>query len=143
MSVRLFGNLNKKHWNRRVWEVGYRGPVMPQQKATGRPDYPISGNMVALTRERMAREWGVMHALTKPYYDEASELAYFESLGCASRDELRTKRREEQDAARMPGKAKGTSSSALWRHGNIGNNLHSNITVEQSLGYIGNRNRWD
>ncbi len=29
----LKGNLNKIHWDRRVWEIGYRGPPLAQQKA--------------------------------------------------------------------------------------------------------------
>lgn len=33
LSRALARNLNTRHWNRRVWEVGYRGPVLPQQKA--------------------------------------------------------------------------------------------------------------
>ncbi|VDK27666.1 unnamed protein product, partial [Anisakis simplex] len=63
----LYGNLNKIHWNRRVWEVGYRGPLLPQRKATGRPDYPVTGNRILLLRERFEREWNVMKCLATPY----------------------------------------------------------------------------
>ena len=34
---------------------------------TGRPDYPVSANMVEVTRERLRRETDVMVMLTRPY----------------------------------------------------------------------------
>ncbi|CAB3401613.1 unnamed protein product [Caenorhabditis bovis] len=138
-------NLNTRHWNRRVWEIGYRGPVLAQQKATGRPDYPVSADRVNILRERLAREKIVMGLLTRPYTSKAAELAYLATKGVSSLEELRNKENAELDAKRMPGKEKRTdgSKAAVRRRANIGNLLHQNATVEDSLASLANRKRWD
>ncbi|KAF8358400.1 hypothetical protein PRIPAC_93395 [Pristionchus pacificus] len=143
LTTSVLGNLNKRHWNRRVWEVGYKGPLMPQQKATGRPDYAISGNMVALTRERFAREFGVMKMLAHPYVDESAERHYLESKGVQSLKELREMEEQKIKDQTMPSKPKATSPTGLKRKGNVGTLLHKHTTIEDSLGYLANRNRWD
>uniref|UniRef100_A0A0K0CVB0 Transposase n=1 Tax=Angiostrongylus cantonensis TaxID=6313 RepID=A0A0K0CVB0_ANGCA len=138
-------NLNISHWNRRVWEIGYNGPPLPKQKATGRPDYPVSASRVALLRERFAREWGVMKLLARPYITAEMESAYFASKGVKGLDELREKEHAKLEAQRMPGKEKRTHGSkfAVRRRANIGNLLHTHRTVEDSLADLMNRNRWD
>ncbi|GMR41697.1 hypothetical protein PMAYCL1PPCAC_11892, partial [Pristionchus mayeri] len=143
LSSAVWGNLNRKHWNRRVWEVGYKGPLMPQQKATGRPDYAISGNMVALTRERFTREFGVMKMLAQPYIEEPAEQHYLQSKGVQSLKELREMEEQKIKDRTMPSKPKPKSPSGLKRRGNVGTLLHEHRTVEDSLGYLINRNRWD
>ncbi|GMS88562.1 hypothetical protein PENTCL1PPCAC_10737 [Pristionchus entomophagus] len=143
LSSSVLGNLNKRHWNRRVWEVGYKGPLMPQQKATGRPDYAISGNQVALTRERFAREFGVMKMLAQPYIEESAERRYLESKGVQTLHELREMEQQKIKDQAMPSKPKSMSPSGLKRRGNVGTLLHTHRTIEDSLGYLANRNRWD
>ncbi|GMT18838.1 hypothetical protein PFISCL1PPCAC_10135 [Pristionchus fissidentatus] len=143
LSTAVLGNLNKRHWNRRVWEIGYKGPLMPQQKATGRPDYPVSGNMVALTRERMAREFGVMKMLAQPYVEESAEQHYLEAKGVESLQQLRLVEEKKIKDQSMPSKPKSMSPTGLKRRGNVGTLLHSHRTIEDSLGYLINRNRWD
>uniref|UniRef100_A0A1I7X044 MRP-S23 domain-containing protein n=1 Tax=Heterorhabditis bacteriophora TaxID=37862 RepID=A0A1I7X044_HETBA len=147
----LRGNLNRRHWDRRVWEIGYRGPLLPKQKAfvyfnqTGRPDLPVAPNHVKVLRERLQREFEVMKLLTKPYISADVEKEYFTSLNVSGLDDKRQKENDKLDAQRMPGKAKRTEGSkqAVRRRANIGNLLHSHITVEESLASLINRNRWD
>ncbi|CAI5445386.1 unnamed protein product [Caenorhabditis angaria] len=140
-----FRNLNVRHWNRKLWEVGYRGPVLPQQKATGRPDYPISPDRVNTLRERLARENVVMNLLTKPYTTQDAEVTFLATKGVNSLEELRNVEFAENEARRMPGKEKRTdgSKAVIRRRGNIGNLLHTHSTVEDSLAALANRKRWD
>lgn len=32
LTAWVWRNLNAPEWNRRVWEIGYRGPPLPKQK---------------------------------------------------------------------------------------------------------------
>lgn len=32
LGVALWRNLNLREWNRKVWEIGYRGPPLPKLK---------------------------------------------------------------------------------------------------------------
>ncbi|CAI2349701.1 unnamed protein product [Caenorhabditis sp. 36 PRJEB53466] len=146
LSRALARNLNTRHWNRRVWEVGYRGPILPQQKATGRPDYPISANRVNILRERLAREQIVMNLLTRPYSTAEAEQTYLETeKAVGSLSELRAREFEQLEASRMPGTAKNTdgSKAVVRRRANVGNLLHTHQTVEDSLAALANRKRWD
>lgn len=139
----LFGNLNKIHWNRRVWEIGYRGPNLSQRKATGRPDYPVTPYRVALLRERFEREYSVMRYLSTPYLTNDKEQPYWDKYG--SPEELRLAKQKEIEQATMPGKPKRISEfkKADKKVANLGNMLHYNRTVEDSLKDLIRRNRWD
>ncbi|CCD66165.1 uncharacterized protein CELE_ZK1236.5 [Caenorhabditis elegans] len=146
LSRALYRNLNTRHWNRRIWEVGYRGPILPQQKATGRPDYPVSANRVNILRERLAREQIVMNLLTRPYSTAYAELTYLETeKNVKSLEELRAKEYKKLDEQRMPGKPKNTegSKSTIRKKANVGNLLHTHTTVEDSLAGLAARKRWD
>ncbi|ULU00549.1 hypothetical protein L3Y34_001189 [Caenorhabditis briggsae] len=146
LSRALSRNLNTRHWNRRIWEVGYRGPILPQQKATGRPDYPVSANRVNILRERLAREQVVMNLLTRPYSSAEAEKTYLETQkNVASLEELRAKEFENLEAQRMPGKPKNTegSKATIRKRANVGNLLHRHTTVEDSLAALAERKRWD
>uniref|UniRef100_A0A1I7TBC9 Transposase n=1 Tax=Caenorhabditis tropicalis TaxID=1561998 RepID=A0A1I7TBC9_9PELO len=139
-------NLNTRHWNRRIWEVGYRGAILPQQKATGRPDFPVSANRVNILRERLAREQIVMNLLTRPYSSVEAELTYLKTQkNVNSLDELRAEEFKTLEAKRMPGKPKNTegSKATIRKRANVGNLLHSHTTVEDSLAALAERKRWD
>uniref|UniRef100_A0A0K0G134 ATP synthase subunit d, mitochondrial n=1 Tax=Strongyloides venezuelensis TaxID=75913 RepID=A0A0K0G134_STRVS len=138
-----FGNLNKIHWNRRVWEIGYRGPSLPQRKATGRPHFPISSYKVGLLRERFEREYNVMRYLSTPYLTSDKEQFFWEKYG--SPEKLRLAEQKKIEQSTMPGKAKRISEfkNADKRVANIGNMLHYNRTVEDSMKDLIRRNRWD
>ncbi|CAI4226079.1 unnamed protein product [Auanema sp. JU1783] len=144
-SRALRGNLNRRHWNRKVFEIGYRGPLLPQQKVTGRPDLPIYPDKVVTLRDRLNREFGVMSLLARPYVTEVVEQDYFEHLNVKSLEELREREVEEQQAKKMPGKEKRIEGSkvSVRRRANIGNSLHKNTTIEDSLSSLIQRNRWD
>nr|CDJ91642.1 Unknown [Haemonchus contortus] len=141
----LRGNLNIPHWNRRVWEIGYSGPPLPKRKATGRPNYPISKNQVAILRDRFAREYNVMKLLTRPYVTAEAESDYFASKNVTGLDQIREQEKARAEALRMPGKAKRVDGSkrAVRRRANVGNLLQKHITVEDSLAELMNRNCWD
>ncbi|CAJ0942055.1 unnamed protein product, partial [Mesorhabditis belari] len=137
-------NLNRIHWDRRPWDIGYRGPLQAQQKATGRPDYPVTESRKNLLRERLNREWEVMRQLTRPYVTKEAELAYFQSKNVSSLEEQRTKEANLIEARRMPGKVKRTigSKNEVRRRANVGNLLHEHSTVEQALASLNSRSRW-
>ncbi|EFP02350.1 hypothetical protein CRE_00958 [Caenorhabditis remanei] len=146
LSQALARNLNTRHWNRRIWEVGYRGQILPQQKATGRPDYPVSANRVNILRERLAREQIVMNLLTRPYSTADAELTYLSSQkNVKSLEELRVQEFKNLEAQRMPGKPKNTegSKTTIRKRANVGNLLHCHTTVEDSLSALADRKRWD
>uniref|UniRef100_A0A0N4ZPM8 39S ribosomal protein L52, mitochondrial n=1 Tax=Parastrongyloides trichosuri TaxID=131310 RepID=A0A0N4ZPM8_PARTI len=142
-STSIFKNLNKIHWDRRVWEIGYRGPHLPQRKATGRPNLPISGYKVQLLRERFDREYNVMRYLSTPYLTNDKEEAYWKIYG--SPEKMRSEALKKEEQGTMPGKAKRISDFKLAdkRVANIGNMLHHTRTVEDSLKGLIRRNRWD
>uniref|UniRef100_A0AC35TYU5 Uncharacterized protein n=1 Tax=Rhabditophanes sp. KR3021 TaxID=114890 RepID=A0AC35TYU5_9BILA len=142
-SFTTFGNLNKIHWDRRVWEIGYRGPHLPQRKATGRPDVPVSANKVRVLRERLDREYNVMRHLATPFLGKEQEQAYWDKHGTPQL--MRTKEEEKKEQATMPGKVKRISEfkGADKKVANIGNMLHFDRTVEDSLKDLIRRNRWD
>ncbi|VDM40368.1 unnamed protein product [Toxocara canis] len=139
----LCGNLNKIHWDRRVWEVGYRGPPLAQRKATGRPDYPVSGNQILLLRERFEREWEVMKCLATPYISKEQEEPYIRLHGCPADEREQNALRKEQST--MPGEPKQIAmhKGGRQRAANVGNLLHSHRTVEDSLYEVIRRQRWD
>uniref|UniRef100_A0A0M3IA52 Pkinase_fungal domain-containing protein n=1 Tax=Ascaris lumbricoides TaxID=6252 RepID=A0A0M3IA52_ASCLU len=159
ITLKLYANLNKIYWDRRVWEIGYRGPPLSQRKAyqsdrfcgmmwtvffrTGRPDYPISGNRIIQLRERFAREWEVMKCLATPFLSKEQEAPYIRLHGSPAQqreaDELRL-----QQAA-MPGGPKKIKmhKSGKQPQANVGNLLHAHRTVEDSLHELIRRQRWD
>ncbi|CAJ0579621.1 unnamed protein product, partial [Mesorhabditis spiculigera] len=139
-----FRNLNRPIWDRRVWEVGYRGPTLPFQKATGRPDYPVTQARVNLLRERFTREWDTMKLLSVPYCSRRAEQDYMEAHGFSSLNDLRRYESEQLDAERMPGKPKRTEGSKhqVRKRANVGNLLHEHQTVEQALLPLARRSRW-
>ncbi|KAK0418031.1 hypothetical protein QR680_013337 [Steinernema hermaphroditum] len=101
LTSAVLGNLNKVHWNRRVWEIGYRGPHLPQRKATGRPHYPVTSNRVAELRERFEREYNVMRCLATPYFTKDQEAAYWDKY--TSVDAQNETKKLETQQRRMPG----------------------------------------
>uniref|UniRef100_A0A1I7ZRP5 Transposase n=1 Tax=Steinernema glaseri TaxID=37863 RepID=A0A1I7ZRP5_9BILA len=137
------GNLNKIHWNRRVWEIGYRGPPLPQRKATGRPHKPVTTAKVAELRENFEREYNVMRCLATPYFTKEQEAAYWAKHG--SVDAQNEAKKLEAQQRRMPGEVKRETEfkKADRRVANIGNSLHKHRTIEDSLGELIRRNRWD
>uniref|UniRef100_A0A914ZP98 Uncharacterized protein n=1 Tax=Parascaris univalens TaxID=6257 RepID=A0A914ZP98_PARUN len=143
ITAKLYANLNKIHWDRRIWEIGYRGPPLPQRKATGRPDYPVSGNRIILLRERFAREWEVMKCLATPFLSKEQEAPYIRLHGSPAQqretDELRLRQ------AAMPGEPKKIKmhKSGKQPQANVGNLLHAHRTVEDSLHELIRRQRWD
>ncbi|KAK0418030.1 hypothetical protein QR680_013337 [Steinernema hermaphroditum] len=143
LTSAVLGNLNKVHWNRRVWEIGYRGPHLPQRKATGRPHYPVTSNRVAELRERFEREYNVMRCLATPYFTKDQEAAYWDKY--TSVDAQNETKKLETQQRRMPGEVKRESEfkKADRRVANIGNSLHKHRTIEDSLGELIRRNRWD
>ncbi|MFH4976595.1 hypothetical protein AB6A40_003304 [Gnathostoma spinigerum] len=143
LSICLSKNLNYIHWNRRVWEIGYRGPLLPQRKATGRPDLPVTDNQVLLLRERLSREYDVMKYLASPYFTKTEEAEYITLKGSPS--EQRAAELQIQELRRMPGKPKRiTSSKATDRRvANVGNLLHNHRAVEDSMRELIRRYRWD
>ncbi|CAD6187937.1 unnamed protein product [Caenorhabditis auriculariae] len=145
LTAIVAGNLNARHWNRRVWQIGYRGPLLAQQKATGRPDFPVSAGDVNTLRERFAREMSVMKLLTRPYVTKKVEEDFLLSKGVDSLQGIRDNTFADLEARRMPGKPKRTdgSKAAVRRRGNVGNLLHEHVTVEDSLAALANRKRWD
>ncbi|OZC05708.1 hypothetical protein X798_07317, partial [Onchocerca flexuosa] len=70
LTIWLRRNLNLPEWNRRVWEIGYRGPPLPKVKIKGRPDYPVNNNAIRQLQDRMKREYEVMKCLATPYLDK-------------------------------------------------------------------------
>ncbi|KAH7722646.1 hypothetical protein AAVH_09897 [Aphelenchoides avenae] len=139
----LFGNLNKVHWDQRVWEIGYRGSPLPKRKATRRPHIPVTKYRVDILRERFKREWNVMRWLATPYLNEEIEKPYIEKHGDVHQQLERERERAQQ--ARMPGDEKwiGEHGKANKRYANYGNLLHHHRTVEDSMGELIRRNRWD
>uniref|UniRef100_A0A0N5AIX4 Uncharacterized protein n=1 Tax=Syphacia muris TaxID=451379 RepID=A0A0N5AIX4_9BILA len=144
LSRLLCRNLNAKFWDRRIWEIGYRGPQLPQKKSTGRPDFPISDNAIRLLQQRLALEYEVMKALATPYLTKVTESAYIAKYG--NFEEQLAHKKEMADYKRMPGEAKKvTGYKCVDRlHANIGNLLHEDRTVESSLErIIVNKKEWD
>ncbi|KAI6181315.1 hypothetical protein M3Y98_00816100 [Aphelenchoides besseyi] len=139
----LNGNLNKVHWDRRVWQIGYSGSPLPKKKATGRPHIPISDYRRELLRQRFNREHQVMRWLCTPYLNKEAEQPYVEKYGKFA-DELK-KQQKEVELAKMPGDAKllNEHGEALKPMANYGNLLHKPRTVEDSLRCLINKNRWD
>ena len=73
LTRRLSVMLNRRDWDRRAWEIGYRGPSLAKKKSyvfllmsrnsvlvfnfrTGRPHAPITPQRLSLLRERFERE---------------------------------------------------------------------------------------
>ncbi|KAI6216185.1 hypothetical protein M3Y99_01834900 [Aphelenchoides fujianensis] len=136
-------NLNKVHWDRRVWEIGYRGKPLPKRKATGRPHIPISDFRRDLLRQRFEREHQTMRWLCTPYLSKEAERPYVEKNGTFV-EELE---RERKTAAlsKMPGEQKrlnehGDASKAFANYGNL---LHEPRRVEDSLRFLIKQKRWD
>ncbi|KAI6174939.1 hypothetical protein M3Y97_00976800 [Aphelenchoides bicaudatus] len=111
----LRANLNKEHWDRRVWEIGYRGTPLPKRKATGQPPFIVNDARVKQLRDRFEREYQVMRWLCTPYLTKETEKEYIEKHGTF----LEQKRRERHNStfAKMPGDAKklNTHGDALPR----------------------------
>ncbi|VDM22202.1 unnamed protein product [Wuchereria bancrofti] len=143
-TVWLPRNLNIPEWNRRVWEVGYRGPPLPKLKIKGRPDYPISGNAIRQLQDKMKIEYEVMKCLATPYLNKEMEHEYIKKYGTCA--EQREKEFLEMEQRRMPGKPKKRivgSGEVLKAKANIGNLLHEHRTIESSLKELIVRQRWD
>ncbi|TKR67978.1 hypothetical protein L596_024039 [Steinernema carpocapsae] len=143
LTSAALGNLNKIHWNRRVWEIGYRGPPLPQRKATGRPHYPVTTPRVNELRERFQREYNVMKCLATPYFTKEQETAYWQKHKSVD-DQKEAKKLEERQRT-MPGEVKRESEFKKMdrRYANVGNSLHKHRTIEDSLSELIRRNRWD
>ncbi|PAV56217.1 hypothetical protein WR25_01294 isoform A [Diploscapter pachys] len=144
-SVQLLGNLNKPHWNRRVWEIGYRGSPLPAKKATGQPNFPVRPTNVASLRRRLLIEHNVMLQIAKPYLSKEVCTNYFASEGVSNLDELKEKNEQLAELRKMPGKPKITQGAQriVMKNANVGNNLHQHATIEDSLKALLVRNRWD
>uniref|UniRef100_A0A7E4ZWM1 Uncharacterized protein n=1 Tax=Panagrellus redivivus TaxID=6233 RepID=A0A7E4ZWM1_PANRE len=142
VSSTLYRNLNKIHWDRRAWQIGYRGPPLPQQKATGRPHRPIHRGSVELLRSNLAREYNVMRHLANPYLNEEAEAPYVQQFGNVK--EVVEKEIELKKQTRMPGDVKQVTNNTVPKlYGNYGNLLHKHRTVEDSLFQLVRRERWD
>lgn len=140
----LCRNLNLPEWNRRVWEIGYRGPPIPKLKIKGKPDLPIHNNAIRQLQERMSREYEVMKCLATPYIKKEMEQKYIEKYGTAV--EQREKELQETKQRSMPGKSKKRivgSGAVLRARANVGNLLHEHRTIENSLQELIVRQRWD
>ncbi|VDN23237.1 unnamed protein product [Gongylonema pulchrum] len=140
----LWKNLNLPEWNRRVWEIGYRGPPLPKLKIMGRPDWPISNNAIKQTQEKFMREYEVMKCLATPYLSKEMESDYVAKYGTSA--EQRERQAQELEQRRMPGKPKrrivGTGK-VLRARANVGNLLHEHRTIESTLKELIVRQRWD
>uniref|UniRef100_A0A914WH13 Uncharacterized protein n=1 Tax=Plectus sambesii TaxID=2011161 RepID=A0A914WH13_9BILA len=139
----LFRQLNWHAWNRKVYEVGYRGPLLSKKKATGKPDYPVSQARLARLRTALEREYQVMRCLATPYVTREQEDPYLTKFGTP--EEQLAKKVAEKQQQQMPNKPKvvtDRTSYDKWR-GNIGNLLHSHRTVEDSMKHLIRRTRYD
>ncbi|PIO70848.1 hypothetical protein TELCIR_07274 [Teladorsagia circumcincta] len=74
------------------------------ESGTGRPDYPVSQNRVAILRQRFAREYNVMKLLTRPYVSAEAESDYFASKNVSGLEQMREEEKARAEASRMPGK---------------------------------------
>uniref|UniRef100_A0A915Q0W4 Uncharacterized protein n=1 Tax=Setaria digitata TaxID=48799 RepID=A0A915Q0W4_9BILA len=144
LTIWLSKNLNLSEWNRRVWEIGYRGPPLPKLKILGRPDYPISNNAVRQLQDKMKMEYQVMRHLATPYITKEMEQEYIKKYGTST--EQLEKELLEVEQRRMPGKPKKRivgSGKVLKARANVGNLLHEHRTIENSLQELIIRQRWD
>uniref|UniRef100_A0AC35FVZ9 Uncharacterized protein n=1 Tax=Panagrolaimus sp. PS1159 TaxID=55785 RepID=A0AC35FVZ9_9BILA len=142
-SAALFVNLNKIHWDRRPWQIGYRGNLLPQNKATGRPNVPIHPGNVAILRHQMAREYEVMRHLANPYITEEKEAPYIRQNGNFNEQLANAKKIKEHQ--RMPGEPKylKEDGTVYKPFGNYGNLLHKHRSVEDSMFQLIRREKWD
>jgi len=134
--------LNWDAWNRKVYEIGYRGPLLSKKTAT-KPDYPVSQARVARLKVAFEREYQVMRCLATPYCTRAQEEPYLAKYG--SPEEQLAKKVAEEQQLKMPNKPKvvtGRTDYDKWR-GNIGNLLHKDRTVEDSMQHLIRRTRYD
>uniref|UniRef100_A0A0R3S574 39S ribosomal protein L59, mitochondrial n=1 Tax=Elaeophora elaphi TaxID=1147741 RepID=A0A0R3S574_9BILA len=144
LTAWLWKNLNAPEWNRRVWEIGYRGPPLPKQKIKGKPDYPISGNAIRQLQDKMKLEYEVMKCLATPYLNKEMEDEYIKKYGTPTEEQ--EKELLEMEQRRMPGKPKKRivgSGKVLKARANVGNLLHEHRTIESSLKELIVRQRWD
>ncbi|KAI1722628.1 mitochondrial ribosome protein 63 domain-containing protein [Ditylenchus destructor] len=133
--------LNKRHWDRRIWEVGYRGSPLPQVKPY-KAETPLKPDTVTHLKNALEREYKVMQWLSNPYITEEKERPYVEARGDII-DQWKQKVVAEKQA-KMPGKGKRYTVDGRLekRRANVGNNLQNHVTVEDSLKELIRRDRW-
>ncbi|CAD5213290.1 unnamed protein product [Bursaphelenchus xylophilus] len=139
----LLANLNKVHWDRKPWEVGYRGPPSGKRKVTRKPHAIVHDSHVAIVKERLAREWEVMKMLNSPYLNKEEMKPYHEIHGTFLQEQETIKKNEAK--AKMPGDPKLllANGEARRTHANYGNLLHKDRSIEDSLCHLIRRSRWD
>ncbi|VDD92083.1 unnamed protein product [Enterobius vermicularis] len=143
LGVALWRNLNLREWNRKVWEIGYRGPPLPKLKQTGRPPGVVTDDAIRLLQERFQREYEVMRCLATPYLTKEREAPYLAAYGDFNQQLQNAK--QEQEYRSMPGEPKKVTGYKRIdrRYANVGNLLHVDRTIEDSLKHIIEGQRWD
>ncbi|VDK87077.1 unnamed protein product [Litomosoides sigmodontis] len=144
LTTWVWKNLNAPEWNRRVWEIGYRGSPLPKHKIKGLPDYPISSNAIRQLQDKLKLEYEVMKCLATPYLNKEMEYEYVKKYGTSA--EQRAKELLETKQRRMPGEPKKRivgSGKVLKARANVGNLLHEHRTIENTLKELIIRQRWD
>ncbi|CAD5209723.1 unnamed protein product [Bursaphelenchus okinawaensis] len=139
----LLGNLNKVHWDRKPWEVGYVGEPAGKRKVTRKPYAIVHDDQVALVRQRLDREWEVMKMLNTPYLNKEQIKPYHAVHRTFVKELADEKKLAEK--ARMPGDPKRllANGDADPYHANYGNLLHKSRSIEESMCHLIRRTRWD